>query len=154
MRLLAWKVRVPAWLLVALVLAAPTTGCKKKTLPTPVPVKGRVVDADGKPLDRLILFFHPSDKENQVRIPPAVAVNNGRFETKCLPGRYKVTLGVIPAGGHNPMGGGALADPGKGDNPQLESIPLPYRKPDTSPWEVSIPASGKDDLELRVQWHN
>ena len=139
-----------AWLLTLLALALLVSGCKKKPPPSAVAVKGTALGADGKPLSNVVLLFHPQDKDNQTRVPHAV-VKDGRFETTCLPGSYKVTLNVIPAHGHAPASGGALADPGKGDNPQQESIPASYRNANTSPWKVSIPASGKEDFELRVQ---
>lgn len=147
----AVSARAQRWvgLLLLVTVTLPLAGCKKKP-PTPVAVKGRALDAAGKPLTDLLLVFHPQDKENQSQVPSAI-LKEGHFEVQCLPGRYRVTLGVIPVAGQAPASSGVLVDPGKADNPKQDSIPAPYRNSTNSPWEITISENGKADLELRLQ---
>lgn len=138
---------------VALALLVLASGCKKPPPPEPVVLKGRVEYAGGKPVDRMVLTFQPADDAGRGNRPVA-AVNKGRFEVKCLPGRYKVTLAAVPLqhGAAGPAGGPDAA-PGKLPRPDKPgTIPPHYANPETSPWDVTVPEGGKDDLVLTVKW--
>jgi hypothetical protein len=124
-------------------------GCGKPAPLDPVAVAGRVVSGDGKTLPRLILTFHPQEESNRRNMPSA-APNpaDGKFSTKCLPGRYKVTLAMDrgdPGSGGDPGGTGALPRPGA---PSM--MFMRYQNSADTPWSVEVPAAGTSDIVLKL----
>lgn len=128
-------------------------GCRKKPLPK-VAIAGVALNAQNKPLDKLIIKFHPQDEDNKFS-SLETAVNNGKFEGKLQPGRYKVTLAIIPI----EVGPGAG---GPGTPPQVPAasgkhgaavggIPSQYLTEEKTPWDVTIPADGNQDMKLTMK---
>jgi len=133
-------------LLLAASLLAP--GCGKKT-PQPVTVKGKVVYPDGKPVTDLVLFFHPQEDVNKQSTPSAFLGKEGTFQFDCLPGRYKATVAPIARQGHAP---GGAPGPAVGGTPQLPTgIPQKFLSATGSPWNVDVPADGKQDVVLTLK---
>jgi hypothetical protein len=132
----------------ALVAALLASGCAKKP-PEEVDVAGRVEDAGGKPVAHVLVRFHPQDVDpSYAKVLTRVTKSDGTFTGTCFPGRYKVTMVPIPAGsGGSDPGAGALATPDKGPT----SMPSRYTSPTETPWEETIPDSGKKDIVLKVR---
>jgi hypothetical protein len=139
-------------LLVGLLIVWTVAGCGKSP-PAAVAVKGRVSRADGKPVTNMLVTFTPRDEQNRATRPTALLDSNGRYEVKCVPGKYKVNLAPIPvqAGGGSPAGSGDGSVgkvPTRGD---LKPIPPKYRDAETSPWEVIVtPGQTEEAPELKV----
>ena len=138
-----------SWLAVGLVAMVALAGCSK-TPPAPVVVKGRVTQADGKPVANMIVTFTAREEGNKSSRPIAMLDAAGQYEVTCIPGKYKVSLAAIPvqAGGGSPAGGGD-ANVGKlpvaGDQ---KAIPIKYRDAESSPWEVTITAGQTEDVPV------
>jgi hypothetical protein len=126
------------------------TGCRPPT-PTPshdgtVAVGGRAEDDRGKPLAGVLLRFVPQDAANSNQSLLCKTQASGKFVGKCLPGRYKVTVGAVTTALPGKAGGkDALKPP-----PLPEGVPTAYGKPATTPWEVAVPAGGKTDIVLKM----
>ena len=60
-----------------------------------VDVAGKAENADGKPLARVLLYFHPQDGTgtNAAQCPTQ---SDGTFSMRAFPGAYKVTVQAIP----------------------------------------------------------
>jgi hypothetical protein len=132
-------------------------GCGKAPPPVPVPAKGKVVFADGKPVKGMVLSFHPDDEATKSgRMPSLLLPDDGAFVVECLPGRYKVTLGAVPK-----AAGAATDGPGTTPAPipspsglSLDPKSLMFaRHADVSktPLSVEVPAGGASDLVLTVK---
>jgi len=136
-------------LLVGAALAlALASGCGEKPR-SPVTVRGQVKREDGKPLPPISLAFHPQDRANRL-MPTAVPdVKDGTFEVRCLPGKYKVTLAPLQAAEDDPARAkdGKTGAPAPGGNLRL---PARYQSASDTDWAVEVPATGKDDLVLRL----
>lgn len=127
--------------------------------PTPIPVKGKVVFTDGKPVKGMVLTFHPDDEATKLaRLQSAPLPDDGSFSFECLPGRYKATLGAIP------KSAGAAADgPGTAPPPIAPAAPVGTstdtkaavlaRHADAlrTPLTAEVPAGGTSDLVLTVK---
>jgi hypothetical protein len=144
------------WLLLALAVAGAPAGCRGRRAPPPeVPVKGRVEHADGRPAEGLVLALHPRDESNKsagLKVFPLEKGKGGRFEGRCPPGRYKVTGAPLPVtAGGAPLGSDSTSvgpgPPGK----EATSLPARYRDAGSTPWEVTVPESGKDDIVLTLR---
>jgi hypothetical protein len=133
-------------------VAALAGGCEKPAPPSAdgtVKIKGRAEDVEGKPLGRMVLRFHPQDEANKLTRLTCLTQANGSFEGQCLPGRYKVTLGMmteVPADAKPAPGKAVPAPP-----PLPDAIPKAYATEAETPWEVVVPPGGKTDLVLRVK---
>jgi len=102
-----------------------------------------VKSADGKPLKGVRLEFHPLENRAYFKkmktIPISLADNSGRFEaifvdihSPGIPaGKYKVTVHAIR-------------------EHAVKLIPDAYTKQQTTPWTITIPSSGKSDIELQI----
>lgn len=134
----------------AAALACLAVGCGKK--PTPVDVTGKVQFAIPRPKAPLLLSLHPQEDANKTSNPSAVIDDkDGSFKLeKCLPGRYKATIAVVPL----QVGGGPSAAPGVvGAAPGgagVAGVPTTYFDAQASPWEVIVPEGGKDGLVLTL----
>jgi hypothetical protein len=129
------------------------TACGKKP-PAPVTVKGQVKRADGRPLPPISLAFHPQDEANRGRLVTALPdAKDGTFVVQCPPGRYRVTIAPLNAGGEDP----AAAKDGKtGALPAtpdaLDGLPPRYQSPGETDWkDIEIPEGGRTDLVLVIK---
>lgn len=138
------------WVVLLLAAGILAAGCGKKPQPAKVTVKGKVVYTGGKPVTDLVLTFYPQEDANKQNIPTALLGKEGTFRFDCLPGRYKATVAPIARQGHAP--GGGAPGPGAGGTPKLPTgIPQKYLSSTGSPWDVDIPAEGKQDVELTLR---
>jgi hypothetical protein len=135
--------RLAVGAVLALVLLLP--GCAKKQPPKEEDVAGRAEKADGKPLSKVLLRFHAQDEARTVSCPTK---DDGTFECRCLPGRYKVTVLAIPTQSGGSPGTGGIAAPATGS---LAGVPSAYTSPTDTPLEVTIPEGGKKDIELKLK---
>jgi hypothetical protein len=133
---------------VALVVLA--AGCTKP--PTPVDVDGKVVFEVPRPKAPMLVRLHPRDDANKSSTPtsPQPIGEDGSFHLpKCLPGRYKATLVLVP----NQVGGNPTAaspgDMGAPGGPAASGLPKAYQDEQASPWEVTV-TDGKQPLVLTV----
>lgn len=104
--------------------------------PGPVDVGGSLLDADGQPLARIALRFHPLEKATPPR--PTLTCftqTNGEFVGRCWPGTYRVTVLGAP-------GKKVVMPPG---------IPSECAAVDTTPWEIKVPRGGTKKIVLRVE---
>jgi hypothetical protein len=133
---------------VALALA----GCGKEA-EAPVPVQGKVVQAQGQPVADIIVTFHPQEEVNKGGgLPTQLSAKDGSFRLTCLRGRYKVTLASPASGpGHAPPAGSGPAAPPPSTARQSAGIPSAYRTPESTPWELVVPPGGTSDLVLTVK---
>lgn len=115
--------------------------------PSAVAVSGRVLAADGKPVQNVMLTLHPVDAVNQGQRPVVPVQAGGRFAASCPPGRYKATLVPLYRGAA-PPGEGKTAGPA--DGPAHRTIPEQYQFYDTTPWEVTVGPEGSDGVEFKL----
>ena len=114
-------------------------GCSSQPPPT-APAKGKILGADGKPIHGGYVMFWPLDNPKEFvkrydTVPVSVTNERGEFEMWIMspdrigvpPGKYRVTVHEIA----------------KENNSR---VPQRYRKDDTTPWEVTIPAKGMTDI--------
>jgi hypothetical protein len=97
----------------------------------------------------LLLTLHPQEDRNRTCTPSAlVESKDGSFQlTECLPGRYKAALAATG------VQKGEADRPGPGSRPTRAgsaSLPKAYLDAQSSPWEVTVPEGGMDDLILTV----
>jgi hypothetical protein len=145
--------RQAACVVLGLAAALPAGGCGKKPPELkPVPVKGRLLQADKTPYPRaMILRFVPVEEAGRI-LPSSSALTDerdGSFSAACVPGPCKVTLAQLPTTQGNPAGaGGAPA----ANAPRMEESGSlrKYLSASTTPWQITIPEGGTDDLELTV----
>lgn len=139
--------------LVALVMNA---GCgeavKPPKLPDTVPFKG-VVKLDGKPMNGGVITFSPA--KDITHTGSSVISANGEYDLKISvgkitkngvkPGEYKVTVSRFLDPSGNPQ------DPTKKvEVPGMESLPMHYTNPVTTPLTATVPAAGgSQDFELK-----
>jgi hypothetical protein len=123
-----------------------------------VPVKGKVVSADGKPVKGMVMSFHPDDElTKSARLQSALLPADGSFAVECLPGRYKVTLGPLPKSAGDAPAAGPGSVPAPTPNPTAApndpTARLLARLADhtQTPLEVTVPAGGTSDLVLTVK---
>ena len=110
-------------------------GCgKQMTFSDSVPAGGKIT-ANGKPLNDVRVMFVPIDS----MAPASGAAQHGSFTLQtvdekkgALPGKYRV---VIQADPKKPAG--------------IRGVPVKYTL-DNSPLEVTVPASGKTDFDIRL----
>jgi len=132
-----WKA---GWLLVLLVLVG--CGGQKKT--GKVDVAGAVVNSGAQELPLLVLTLNPLEDSNKHDYPSLLVELDGRFQGKCLPGRYQVMVAPLPCRGKGDHGiDGPLLSP---------SYLKPFSATAFSPLEISIPPQGKMDIAVTLQW--
>jgi hypothetical protein len=129
---------------------ASLAGCGGREPEVPVPIKGKLVNAAGRPLANMVLTFHPQDELNKGNMRTPATDKDGRFSDTCIRGRYKVTLAPIPKKHGAAPDAGGIAAPPTGGGPVL-SIPAAYRSPDSTPLAVEVPEGGKEDITLTVR---
>lgn len=139
------------WVLLGL-LVAPLAGMGcTKALPKPVPVEvqGTLTTESGKPLDALLLRFHPQEEKNATgSVLTCVTEEKGTFVGQCLPGKYKVTVLAIPVQyGGSPASVTTTATVGK-STVTLQGL---YNSPADTPLEIDIPAEGKRNVVFKVK---
>jgi hypothetical protein len=142
-----------AWVVFGLAATLPAGGCGKKPPEVKaVPVKGRLVQADKTPYPRaMILRFVPVEEAGRT-LPSSSALTDerdGSFSAACVPGPCKVTLAQLPSTQGDPAGAGAAPAanaPRMEENASLRK----YLSASTTPWQITIPEGGTDDLELTV----
>jgi hypothetical protein len=126
------------------------SGCTRtppKAAP-PVPVKGKILDAKGNPLALVLVSFWPKD-----RIDPTTPEHyddatdkNGLFaQMKCPPGEYRVTVSKLPI--QRSQGDLTAAPLGS----LLTGTDARYGDSQKTPWSVTVPEGGKDDVQLAMK---
>ena len=97
--------RLGGW--TAALLCVTAVGCGK--IPKPVDVTGKVVFFGARPKAPLLISLHPQEDANKMSTPSAlIDASDGSFKLeKCLPGRYKATVAVVPV----QVGGGPPGAP-------------------------------------------
>lgn len=129
------------------VLGLLTGGCNKKpAMLPPVPIKGQVVFADGRPVTKMVLALSPAEEANKKAKAEALLLDDtGTFSANLVPGKYKATLSPIPRQTGGPDGaaggGGPIAVPGV---PEASEVPPGYTT------ELVVPEGGKQDVVLTV----
>lgn len=127
--------------LVATVFASfALVGCGSKG-PTLHPVKGKVVGADGKPLEHATVVFHPvGATDPNLSRPRAKVAADGTFTLSTVgtddgapPGEYKVTVEQWLAGPRS-------------DDPPANRLPAKYASPDQSGLTATV-GSGPTELQ-------
>jgi hypothetical protein len=129
-------------LLLVLTVAVFVVGCGTKPPPTPVEVKGKLVDAKGKGVPDMVVTLNPAGEENKAgpRLTRPTG-KDGSFSGQCWPGPYKVTVSGIPTGpGHSP-GGGPPGVPA-----EIKGRPMQPAQ-DT----VTVPEGGTDSLTIQLR---
>jgi hypothetical protein len=119
-----------------LILAALSVGCGKDR-PKLVQASGNVTHK-GEPLTAGSIIFHPDKSNSFLKDQPSSLLQlDGKFTMKTFPygegvspGKYRVTLAPELAG-------------------RLRMPKL--AKPETTPWVVEIPDSGKNDIALEAK---
>jgi hypothetical protein len=128
-------------LAVCLLLTA--AGCSPPP-PNLVPVHGKLLWGDGRPIANASLQFLPAEVKDNKRCPVASAMSgdDGSFDVQtylndlrasrpgAVPGRYKVQVLLYPGG------------------PQVPSV---YTDPERTPLLAQVPAEGTDNLTLHVE---
>lgn len=122
-------------------------GCTKKrpALPPPVDITGQVVYENGKPVADMIVSFHADDDVTaQGKVPNAPLDKEGKFAISGVtPGKYKVTLAVIPSHAGQPANSNELIAPGKDD--KKPALPRKYLNADTTPWKITVESPPKPE---------
>jgi hypothetical protein len=123
-------------------------GCGKPAPPTEVEVAGKVLDASGEGLSKMVIRFTSQDESHKgLETRSFPTKEGGAFEGKLLPGKYKVTIFGIPVSHGAAPGKGAPAAP-----PLLPgNIPKRYSSTADTPWEADVPTGGKTDFEFRIE---
>jgi predicted small lipoprotein YifL len=123
------------WFHAAVLLAALAAGAGcGKSGPTLYPVTGKVIGADGKPLEHATVVFHPVGAANADALRPRGKVGaDGTFTLTshttgdgAPAGDYRVTVELWLAG--------------KGDEPPANRLPVRYAKPDLSGLKATVNA--------------
>ena len=97
----------------------------------------------------MVISLHPQDQQNAAQRPSGHLDKDGKYALDATPGRYKVTLLAVPAGG---SGGGAvdLPTPGKSDPKDVINPMSRYRDAQYTPLELTVPAAGGEMQTLTV----
>jgi len=134
-----------AFLLLGSVLLVPA--CRKPPPAGEPEVKGRVEDADGNPLPRVLVRFHSvQDDKAQYRTISCLTDESGAFSGKCPPGEYKITLLAV-----QDVKPPAEKEKGKPPPPSLPpGVAKKYGSLADTPWQVTVPPGGKKDLVLQT----
>lgn len=127
------------------------TGCGGEKEPAPVPVKGKVQYAGGRPVVNMVLIFHPLDDTRKCKTLSFVLDREGRFQDVILPGRYKATLAPLSTMSHGGPAEGAQAQSLHHGGVWFPRVMARYRDREHSPWEILIPETGKEDLLQTVR---
>lgn len=109
-------------------------GCGQKA-PALYPVAGKVVGADGKPLEHATVVFHPVGAVGADAVKPRGKVGaDGAFTLTthtagdgAPPGEYRVTVEL-------------WLSSGKGDDPPVNRLPDKFAKPDLSGLKATVGA--------------
>ena len=116
--------------------------------PVPVPVRGKVIDAQKKPVAGVIIRFWPQPNYSGSR--DGATQTDGSFEVSCPPGKYEVTLMHIPSQHGGDPGAGGTAKAGKSASGKT-AIPPRLLDVKKTPWrDIDVPAEGRSGLELAV----
>lgn len=123
-----------AWL-ISLLLAC--VGCGKAG-PELVPVHGRVIYADGRPVTAASICFTPDpDEHSEGILSSSLLMEDGSFDLRTYPhgdgamiGSYKVTISL-----------------GRGTTPSLAK----YTRLKDTPFKIDVPAEGIPDLLLTLR---
>ena len=112
---------------------------------SPVDITGRLT-VEGKPFGNVMLTLHPQDSDVQGQRPTALVNADGVFATRCLPGKYRVTLSPLP---HSPGDAG----PGAGTTPGAAAaagIPSAYSSAASTPWTIVVGDSENKEFKHTV----
>jgi hypothetical protein len=112
-----------------------------------VPVKGKIVNQSKEPLALVLVLFWPRQRSDP-NLPPHYddgTQKDGSFSVHCPPGEYTVTVTRIPTHGG---AGGVEGPPGAA---RLKDTDPRYADPQLSPWTVTVPEGGKDDVLLTIK---
>lgn len=153
------------------VVALFATGCAKPVEATYtsqlVPAKGTVYLGD-KPQPHVTVLFHPAQQSGisgEARTSQALTDSTGLFSLSTLPGGssgteeafegalpgvYKVTLSCWQTPDGQPYDP-ATATEGPMNVGATDIIPANYSSPERTPLEVTIGATGAENIELRVK---
>jgi hypothetical protein len=132
-----------------LVLLLLIAGCSKPPPPETADVAGKVEDASGKPLAKVLVRFNGQEKAKKgLETISFLTKDDGSFGGPCPPGTYKVTLIPVPIQQGGAAGKGAPAEAPKAGS---GNIPLKYTSPSETPWEVEVPPEGKKDFVFKVE---
>jgi hypothetical protein len=122
--------------LLVLVLLA-SAGCSSKV--PKVPASGRLLKPDGTPMRACGVYFDPCWPDAAAGFPFGGVDDDGHFglgitakDKRVLPGKYKVTLMYI-------------------DQEMAKTLPRKYEDVHQTPWEVTIPKTGKTDIVLQME---
>ena len=142
---------LPRWVLASIVLVV-AAGCSKSRVPLGE-VEG-TVNLDGKPLDHLLVVFHPEDST----LPTSTGVTdeNGNFKLWCNDKRAGAVVGahrvvvvdvsrmdIVPDRDADPAPNGAADRP-------ASRVPTVYGRPDKTPLRQSVtPGSQTVAIELQ-----
>ena len=88
-----------ATLVCCIVAGASTIGCSRSDRVSTTPVEGKVLNQDGKPLERATVVFHPTDATAKFPKPRGTTDAQGSFQLSTYNtadgapvGKYKVTI--------------------------------------------------------------
>lgn len=158
----------PAAIVVSVVVVLSiTVGCQKRSrgnIPKAVPVSG-IVLLDGQPVDGAMVVFVPTQSPGYGAY--AMTDGSGRFQLKssddvmgAVPGDYLVQVTKLVVDTGKPQlvvqedvehaqaagGGGASPEPGASKN----VLPEKYSNPKTSGIQITVPAAGLDNVEIKL----
>src|SRR5262245_61608164 len=138
--------------LVAFLSLATVAGCAKSKLPPPppVPISGKVVYADGKPVANMVIFLHPQDEPAAGERPNGALDKDGRYSLKVIPGRYKITLLPIPSQAGS-AGASSLPSPQKSDPKDAWNPMARYRDVQQTTLEFTVTDAGGEMEKLTVK---
>jgi type IV pilus biogenesis protein CpaD/CtpE len=135
--------------ILAVVMVSLLCGCTRKPPPppAPVPVKGKILNQNKEPLALALVSFWPQQREDP-HTPDRYdggTEKDGTFTLKCPPGDYMVTVTRLPT---NATAGGLTAGPGSS---LIKGIDPKYAEAKATPWNVTVPEGGKEDVLLTVK---
>ncbi len=126
----------------------------RPTLPEAVTISGQILDTKGKPIaNKLMVFFHPTDVNYTQEVKPTnAAKEEGKFDMKVRPGKYKVTLGIIPTmhGAGAPGNTGAPMSPSAEKGHTAAIYPNEYGNEVTTPWSVEVKPGTNAPFTLQI----
>jgi hypothetical protein len=107
----------------------------------------------GKALAGVVLTFWPQQQRLQALIKPpsGVSESDGTFQVSCPEGSYKVTAVAPPRSENVPaLETKSRKPPAERAARPTPSIPELYSSPANTPFEVTVPPAGVDDLILTI----